>query len=396
MQKLAIDGGQPVRRDPFPKWPIFGELEQNLLLEVLNSGLWGGTGRVKLPIVEERFAKLHGAKHAVTVVNGTVAITVALKAAGVEPGDEVIVPPYTFYATAAAPLMYGAIPVFADVDPKTLMLDPASVEERITPRTKAIIPVHLGGAMADMDALTAIAKRHGLVVIEDAAQAVGAMWNHKGAGSIGDLGTFSFQSSKNVNAGEGGIILTNSDEMADMAWSLTNAGRVRGGEWYQHEHLGWNLRMTEFQAAVVLGQMERLEDQMTLRSKNAELLNSLMRDIEGIVLPEDDPRMTRHAYHLYIFKLSPELAAKVDKKTFCRMLNAEGIPVQEGYHSLNLNHVLQKEIYKCTGKQDVQSCPNAERAAAHEAMWLAQNVLLGDESDVHDIATAVRKVVQAI
>jgi dTDP-4-amino-4,6-dideoxygalactose transaminase len=396
MTKLAINGGSPVRTKAFPQWPIFDSLEEKLLLEVLHSGNWGGANRIKLPEAEKLFAELHDAKHAVTVVNGTVAITVALLASGVQPGDEVIVPPYTFYATAAAPLMLGAIPVFADVEENTLLIDPDKVEALITPKTKAIVPVHIGGAPANMTKLKAIADKHGLRIIEDSAQAAGARWNGTSVGTIGDFGTFSFQSSKNINSGEGGMILTNNEELADKAWSLINAGRIRKGEWYQHEVLGWNLRMTEFQAAILIGQLSRMEQQMEIREKNARLLNEMLRDIDGVSPLETDPQVTRHAYHLYIFKMHGDIAEKLGKRDICQKLNAEGIPVHEGYVALNQNHAISDAIYKLTGTARIDSCPIAERACEKEAMWLAQNVLLGNEQDMEDIANAIRKVVQSV
>ncbi|SHE11614.1 L-glutamine:2-deoxy-scyllo-inosose aminotransferase [Chlamydia abortus] len=395
MEKLAIDGGTPVRTKPFAEWPIYGELEQQLLLEVLHSGKWGGTGRIKLPELEEKFAAYHDAKHAVTVVNGTVAITVALQAAGVQPGDEVIMPPYTFIATASSALMFGAIPVFVDVDPETLLLDPDKVEEAITDKTKAIIAVHIAGAPANMTRLKEIAHKHRLKLIEDAAQAVGARWENVGVGAIGDLGTFSFQSSKNINSGEGGIILTNSEELADMAWSLSNVGRVRDGAWYQHEHIGWNLRMTEFQAAILLGQMTRLDEQIALREKNAALLTELLQDIEGVEVFKRDPRITTHAHHLYMFKIASGLTDRISKEDVIAKLNAEGIPVAAGYVPLNKNKAVLAEIEKWTGERREFSCPVSEKASEKEVLWIVQNMLLGDEQDIQDIAHGVRKVMQS-
>ncbi|MFD0867615.1 DegT/DnrJ/EryC1/StrS family aminotransferase [Paenibacillus residui] len=395
MEKLAIDGGTPVRTKPFAEWPIYGELEQQLLLEVLHSGKWGGTGRIKLPELEEKFAAYHDAKHAVTVVNGTVAITVALQAAGVQPGDEVIMPPYTFIATASSALMFGAIPVFVDVDPETLLLDPDKVEAAITDKTKAIIAVHIAGAPANMTRLKEIAHKHRLKLIEDAAQAVGARWENVGVGAIGDLGTFSFQSSKNINSGEGGIILTNSEELADMAWSLSNVGRVRDGAWYQHEHIGWNLRMTEFQAAILLGQMTRLDEQIALREKNAALLTELLQDIEGVEVFKRDPRITTHAHHLYMFKIASGLTDRISKEDVIAKLNAEGIPVAAGYVPLNKNKAVLAEIEKWTGERREFSCPVSEKASEKEVLWIVQNMLLGDEQDIQDIAHGVRKVMQS-
>nr|WP_238357958.1 DegT/DnrJ/EryC1/StrS family aminotransferase [Cohnella zeiphila] len=392
---MAIDGGTPVRTKPFPQWPIYGELEERGLLEVLHSGKWGGTGRVKLQELEERFAAYHGAAYGITVANGTIGITAALMAAGVGPGDEVIMPPYTFIATATSALLFGAVPVFADVEPDTLLLDPEKVEPLITSKTKAIITVHIAGAPSDMTRLKEIAARRGLRLIEDSAQAVGARWEGQGVGAIGDLGTFSFQSSKNLNAGEGGMILTNDRELADRVWSFSNVGRVREGGWYQHERIGWNLRMTEFQAAVLLGQMTRLDEQMEKRERNGKLLTKLLGEIEGIRTLRRDPRITRHAYHLYMFKLAPEVADAVAKSEVIRRIQAEGIPVSAGYVSLNRNEAVLREIESLTGERRVNDCPVSERACEKETLWLHQNVLLGDEEDMHDIARAVQKVLAA-
>ncbi|MDF2658826.1 MAG: aminotransferase DegT [Paenibacillus sp.] len=391
---LACDGGKPVRAAEFPLWPVFGETEERLLLEALRSGKWGGANRSKLPELEEKIAALHGAKHGITMVNGTLSLTVALKAAGVQPGDEVIMPAYTFIATATSALLFGAIPVFADVEPDTLLLDPERIERLVTPRTKAIVAVHIAGAPADLTRLKAIAERHGLVLIEDSAQAIGAEWDGKPVGALGDIGSISFQSSKNLTAGEGGMLLTNDDKLADAAWSLANVGRVRGGEWYQHERIGWNLRMTEFQAAVLLGQLTRLEDQLRHRERNAELLTQLLEEIEGIGVMRRGPLQTRHAYHLYMFRLAPELADRLDKKEVIEKINAEGIPVSGGYVPLNRNTAIVEETERWTGRKQVWDCPNSERASDKEVLWLSQRVLLAEERDMYDVAHAVRKVVR--
>ena len=208
-------------------------------------------------------------------------LSVALKAIGVGPGDEVLVPPYTFIATASAALMIGAIPVFVDVDPETLLIDPALIDAAVTPRTKAIVPVHHGGSPADMDGVMAAARRHGLRVVEDAAQAHGAAWRGRPVGAIGDIGVFSFQSSKPVNAGEGGMMTTDDDELDELLWSYRNVGRRRGGEWYEHVRLGWNLRMTEFQAAVLLGQLQRMPEQQAQRTAGGRLSRRRARGHPG-------------------------------------------------------------------------------------------------------------------
>ncbi|TMV43041.1 DegT/DnrJ/EryC1/StrS family aminotransferase [Paenibacillus mesophilus] len=390
MDKLAIDGGLPIRTKPFPAWPIYDELEERLILEVVRSGRWGG--HAKLSELEEKFAAIHDAKHAVSVANGTVAITVALQAAGVQPGDEVIMPPYTFIATASSALLFGAIPVFVDVEPDSLLIDPEKVEAAITSKTKAIIAVHIAGAPANLTRLRAIANKHGLRLIEDSAQAVGARWDGVGVGAQGDLGTFSFQSSKNINAGEGGMILTNDQELADHAWSLANVGRIRQGDWYQHERIGWNLRLTGLQAAILLGQLSRLDDQMERRERNAKLLTELLDDTQGVRTLRRDPKITRHALHIFMFRIDPDLTDRVNKADVIRRLNAEGIPVGFGYISLNQNKAIINETKKWTGEERVYSCPNSERACDKEILWLSQNILLAGEPDMHDIVAGVRKV----
>lgn len=402
MSKLAIDGGAPVRTAGFAQWPIYDELELQMLKEVLESGKWGGSGgtkagyEAKLPKMEQEFAKLQDSAYAVSVVNGTVAITVALQAAGVRSGDEVIIPPYTFIATATAALAYGAIPVFADIEPDTLLIDPEKVEALITPKTKAIIAVHIAGAPANMTRLGEIARKHGLALIEDAAQAVGAKWEGRGVGSIGDLGTFSLQSSKNLNAGEGGIITTNQAHLWENAWSICNVGRIPNGEWYQHEKLGQNYRLSEFQAAIILAQMTRLEEQMTRREQNAVRLDSLLGSIDGVRLMKQDPRITRHAYHLYMFKLEPAVTERVQKAEVIRRLQAEGIPVAAGYVPLNQNVAVLDAVEAWTGMRTQQECPVCEAVCEKEALWLTQNVLLSDAQAMDDVAEAVRKVLSSL
>src|SRR5688572_12235477 len=224
--KLALFGGKPVRTRPFPSWPIFGKQEEKRLLRTLRSGKWGKLNGAEVAEFEQRFADMHGCKYGIAVVNGTVSLRIGLMAAGLRAEDEVIVPPYTFFSTASAVIEANAVPVFADVDPNTFNLNPESVEAAITGRTKAIIPVHFAGQPADMDALMTIAGKHKLIVIEDAAHAHGASYKNRPAGSIGHMASFSFQSSKNMTAGEGGIITTNDDSLADSCRSIHNCGRI--------------------------------------------------------------------------------------------------------------------------------------------------------------------------
>ncbi|MCX8170371.1 MAG: DegT/DnrJ/EryC1/StrS family aminotransferase [Candidatus Bathyarchaeota archaeon] len=400
MAKLAIAGGEPVRRKPFPKWPIFDEREAKALLDVLNSGLWGIGGSKKREF-EERFAKYQHAKYGVAVTSGTTALEISLKSLGIGCGDEVIVPSYTFMATAISVLYVNAIPVFADIDPETYNIDPKSVEQLISDRTKAILPVHIGGRPADMDALPSIAGKNELYIVEDACQAWGAEWRGRRVGAIGDIGSFSFQSSKNITSGEGGIIVTNNEELYIKAWSLHNCGRLPGKAWYEHYLPGANYRMTEFQAAILLAQMERFDRQTERRIENAQYLNNKLSKIDGVKPLKNDERITRHAYHLYIFRIEPEAFGGVSKATIAKALQAEGIPASVGY-----SKPLYKEPYieyfrRCPlscpyyGRQidySIVKAPVAERACYYEGLWLPQYVLLGSREDMDDIVAAFEKI----
>jgi len=401
MAQLAVNGGPKTRTKPFPAWPVFDETEVQALAEVCRSGHWGCLSGRKVAEFEKKFAAFQDAKYGVCVTNGTAALEVALRAVGVRPGDEVIVPPYTFIASASSVLTIGGIPVFVDIDPETYNLDPPKIEAAITEKTKAIMAVHIGGGPADMDAIAAVAKKHGLRVVEDAAQAHGAAWNGRRVGAIGDVGTFSFQSSKNLTAGEGGYVVTNDPEVYSAAWSLHNCGRVPEGQWYEHHILGWNLRLTEFQGAVLLAQMDRLEEQMKTREENALYLDSLLSKIEGIRPLRRDPRVTAHAYHLYIFRYDPQGFKRLPREKFLKALNAEGIPCSAGYVPLYKEEAFYAEPGGCPlgcafyGREmdySKVSCPVTEHVCANEAVWLFQSQLLGPKEDMDDIAQAVRKV----
>ena len=396
MSTLALLGGTPVRAAPFPAWPQFGEPEEQAVLAALRSGHWGRTTGHTNETFERRFAAYQQATHAITCVNGTVALELALRAAGIGPGDEVVVPAYTFIATASAVLHLGATPVFADIDPATYALDPESAAGMLSTRTRAIIPVHLAGAPVDMDGIAGIAAGRGIAVIEDAAQATGAEWRGRRVGAIGGLGTFSFQSTKVLTAGEGGAVVTNNPTYAEVVRSLQNVGRVPGGEWYEHHRLGWNLRMTEFQAAVLLAQMDRLDAQIALRARNAARLDSLLREVEGIEPLATLPGVTRHPYYLYVFKYRPSAFGGLPKAQFIKALVAEGIPSMPGYPPLHTMPAIQQAFWSralpLRAGADGQGLPHTERAWDDEGIWLPQNVLLGTGDDVEDIQQAVIKV----
>jgi dTDP-4-amino-4,6-dideoxygalactose transaminase len=405
MSTLAIKGGTPVRTKPFPEWPVWDERDEKMLLDVLRSGIWGISDHANSPIheFEREFSRAHQAEWGLAVFNGTVALQTALMAIGIDYGDEVIVPAYTFLATASACLMAGAIPVFVDVDAETYNMSPDRIEEAITEHTRAIIPVHIGGCPADLDRIMEIARRHNLIVIEDACQAHGAAWNDRRVGAIANLGCFSFQSSKNLNAGEGGMILTDNERLLDQCWSVHNCGRVREGAWYQHEVLGSNFRMTQWQAGILLAQMRNFEEQAKIREKNGLYLSERLAEIGGVIPQQRDPFVTQHGYHLFITRYDQRAFQDVPREEFLAALQAEGIPCAPGYKPLYRMNAIKDGIARLrrfSRDKDMEdmlhNCPVTERACYEEGIWFGQSMLLGTEQDMDDIAEAILKVKQHI
>jgi dTDP-4-amino-4,6-dideoxygalactose transaminase len=405
MSDLALFGGKPVRSRPFPAWPVFDEGEEQALLELLRSGQWwrytmgeavqpaaaSNGARSKVAEFQDRFAKSQGARFGIACSTGTAALEVALKAMVVGPGDEVIVPPYTFIATATAPMLIGATPVFCDIDLETFNMDPRRLEEAITPRTRAVVPVHFAGAAADMGAILEIAARRGLKVLEDAAHGHGGTWQGRGLGTIGAAGTFSFQASKNMTAGEGGLITTHDQELAEICESLVWVGREAGRPWYEHHRLGWNYRLTEFQGAILIEQLKRLERQTARRLANGLYLNEQLAKIPGIHPLRIPSYATRHSFHIYVFRFD---AGEFDlsRQDFLAALAAEGIPASSGYaHPLYRNPLFQEPDLPLDYRRFTHLCPHAERACA-EAVWLEHRLLLGDRADMDDIVAAIRKI----
>lgn len=399
-QKLAIRGGTPVRTAPFPSWPVSDQREEKALIEVLRSGDWGVLTGTKVKEFEQRFAAYQEARYGTCVVNGTAALEIAMRALGVGPGDEVITTPYTFIATVNAILLVGAVPVFVDIDPETCLMDVGQLEAAVTGRTKAIMPVHLAGCPVDMDAVMDVASRHGLAVVEDACQAWGTEWRGQRVGAIGDLGTFSFQASKNITAGEGGIIVTNDDELAERCWSLHNVGRRHGGAWYEHVRIGWNYRMTEWQGAVLLVQLERLDGHQARRDANARYLREQLVAVDGVYPLTVDSRVTRHSWHLFIFRYDAEEFGGLPRDRFLETLKAEGIPCMPGYVPLHRTPAVveginrNRRLIEGTSSEDWEPphLPALERICRQECVWLPQNVLLGDQKDMQDIVEALAKI----
>ena len=385
MSKLALFGGAPTRQKPFASWPAFDDTERQAVLEVLESGAWGGYSP-KVPQFEQAFAARHGARFGVSAANGTVTLEAALLAAGIQPGDEVIIPPITFIATATAALRVGAVPVFVDIEPASYNMDPRRLSEAITPSTRAVIPVHFGGHAADMDAILALAHRHSLIVIEDAAHAHGASWKNRPVGSLGDLGSFSFQQSKNMTAGEGGILITDNEDLAAKARAVTNQGRRQGGAWYEHPTLGTNYRFTGWQAAVLLAQLARLPEQMKIRSRNAAILSDAVGRTGILVPPAIDSRVTDHGLYLYMLRLNTSSLPGISAEHFVKALTAEGIPGASMYpHPLYANKVFESFPHKRL------ACPEAERFC-RECFWVSHEILLAEEEDLADFVRAVEKI----
>ena len=394
--QLAVNGGAPLRQNPWPTWPEWDEADAQAVADVVRSGDWFSMSGTRVKAFGEAFAAFHGAQFGAPCTNGTQALEIALRAAGVKAGDEVIVPPYTFIATASACVQVNAVPVFADIDPDTYNLDPKAAEAAITDRTKAIIAVHIAGCPADLDAFRELAQRRGLRLIEDAAQAHGAEWRGRRVGALGDAGTFSFQASKNLNAGEGGIVLTDNPELYNHAWSLIHVGRIHDGGWYQHQILSGNYRMTEWQGALLLSQMRRLEEQTRRRNENALYLARQLEEIPGIRPLKRDERVTCHAYHLFVFRYEAAQFGRLSRVEFIRALNAEGVPCSAGYTPLYRENAFRPDsaTHPYAGRYDYASvvCPVAERICAEEAVWLSQTMLLGSRADMDDITAAIRKI----
>lgn len=402
MANLAINGGTPVHATGWPTWPPRdpGYLEK--LQQVLDSGVWGVGGPMNVAL-QEQFKQVSDATYVVPNTSGTIALELCLRALGIGAGDEVIVPPYTFIATASAVISTNAIPIFADIRPDTLCLDAEAAEAAITPYTKAIIAVHIGGMPADLAALQAVCDRRGLALIEDSAQAHGAVYAGRKVGAIGNMGAFSFQSSKNLTSGEGGICTTNDQALYGKAWSYMNVGRVPDGGWYDHRVMGMNYRLSEFQAALILRGIEMLEPQMKLRDDNAAYLRSRLEQIEGLDAQAFSPGAERSAYHLFIFRYDREAFGGVSRDRFVQALGAEGIVAANGYNPLYREGMFtagwdpSRCPFSCKdyhGAVDYSKtyCPVAEHVCTDGSFWTSQSVLLGSRQDMDDIADAILKL----
>ncbi|MBL8218581.1 MAG: DegT/DnrJ/EryC1/StrS family aminotransferase [Bryobacterales bacterium] len=393
VDKPAILGGTPMKLSGTRQWPVFDQTEEQAMLGVLRSGKWyRGSGQM-VHKFEEQYAALTGAKHCLAVANGTSALLCSLSALGIDAGDEVILPPYTFVATLNVILEKHALPIFVDTDRAAFQMDAKKLEAAITDRTKLILPVHMGGAPVDLDAILAIGKKRNVPVIEDACQAHLGEWRNRKVGTYGLAGCFSFQASKNLNSGEGGAVLFNDASFMEA---------TRAFHSNQTSSQSLNLRLTEFQAALLMAQMTRLETQSKTREQNAAYLTQLLGDVKGIHPAKLYAGCTRNAWHLYMFRYEKQHFANMPREKFLKALAAEGVPASGGYNPLNKQPLI-KRIFATRGYRRIftdaelkrweerNHCPENDKLC-EEAVWLTQPMLLGPRTDMEVIAGAIRKI----
>jgi len=403
VSKPAILGGTPVRSEPFPSWPVIDKIDEESFLDSLRKKEWCRLSGKITTSFEEKWASLLGAKHATGVVNGTNAIYAALYALEVGPGDEVIVPPYTFVATINAVIQQFALPVFVDTDIETFQMDVKKLDSVITENTRCILPVHLGGNVANMDTIMKVSAARRIPVVEDACQAHYAEWRGRKVGSIGDIGCFSFQASKILPCGEGGAIVTSREDLLNRFHAFQNNGRDRlTGTRHGYQYQGSNLRMTEFQAALLLAQLTRFDEQCRRRESNARHLTELLSKIPGIQPARLYEGCTRNTYYIFMARYDAARFAGLPRSKFLQAIRREGIPCGAGYNRLNEEPFLEKtynsKAYSRIYSQDrlkryreMNRCP-ANNKLAEEGLFFSQICLMGSRSDVDQIAEAIARI----
>lgn len=381
----AILGGEPVTTaSRWPQWPQWDDCEEKALRAVLASGRWQSGPQVEA--FEREFASYQGSAHAICVTNGTSSLELALRALNIGHGDEVIVPSYTFAATALAVLAVGARPVFVDSETETLNIDPERVGAAITGSTRAVIPVHVGGHPADLDALQRLASHHSLPLVEDAAHAHGAHWRGAPIGAHGHCASFSFQTGKSITAGDGGCLTTSDPAVAEGLRSLRDFGRGPGGELVR---AGGNHRMTEFQAAVLRCQLNRLDEQIAVRQSRVARLRSSLAGVKGVRVAATDPRVTRHPHYQVLLHFRPNEFG-LAKDRLLQALVAEGVPVESGYQPLHLMPLFRWPV--AAGRAVAHPCPVAEAASAECVVWFSFRLALASENQVDTLAFALEKL----
>ena len=402
MPHLAALGGKPVRTKAYPTWPVFDDRDIEAVSRVLKSGRWGGAPFPGPNTIEfaKKFTEMQGGKYAIPMMNGTITMEVALRAAEVGWGDEVIVPAYTFQATAAAPMAAGAIPVIVDISPENYCIDPNRVEESITSKTKAIIVVHIASQMADMDAIMRIAKKHNLIVLEDSAHAHGAKWHDEGAGTIGDFGSFSLQSAKILTTGEGGVLLCKDKHMAERVASIIDCGRPKDPHKTEFT-MGVNYRWSELQAALGVVALERFPGQMAERQSMADYFEESLSEVPGISMLPRDLRLTRRSFYRYIFNIDPKFF-NCEHDVFCYALLKEGIPVDVGYPPMNQYDLFQPQLSKLPVPSafpeyfnfEDMSLPVTEKASHQTAVWMGESIFRSGKNGIDDLIKSLIKLVE--
>ena len=404
MPELAISGGDPVAPDGVQStWPVFDDGEQRGLIEVLESGKWCSAGFYfegedpsAVETFERRFAEYVGTEYATAVPNGTQALELAFQAIDIEPGEEVIVPAVTFVASASAVVRANGVPVFVDVDPETYQLDPEAVEAAITPRTKAIEPVHYGGYPADMNRICTIANEHDLSVIEDAAEAHGTEWRGEKVGSIGDVGCFSLQLGKPLTCGEGGVLTYDDADLARRIHSYANLGRTPDGGTYEHDVPAGNYRLSEFLGALLLEQLPRLEAQTARRRENGRSLARRLAPVDGISTLAEDPRITDRGYYFFFLQYDASRWNGVHRDDFLEALRAEGVQCSTAHNDPLYTHrafadIDERLLHGNPIDYSAVRCPEAERIYASEVIALSKDVLF-ERSNVDSVVEAVEKL----
>lgn len=402
-EKPALLGGKPTVSGDWPNWPWVSSSDEEAVLEVVRAGRWYRNRSVEE--FEEQYAALNSARYCIATASGTTALFTSLGALGIGPGDEVVVPPFTFLATVTSVLLHYAMPVFVDSDINTFLMDAEKLESAITERTKAIIPVHIGGNVADLDRILAIAEKHRVAVVIDACQAHLAEWNGKSAGTWGTTGCYSFQLSKNLSSGEGGAILTNDEAVADACFAFHNCYRKRpkaGPEVKYRFGRNGNFRMTEFQAALLMSQMKGIKERAEVRSSNGICLTNLLAEIPGIHPAKQYSGCTRNAYHLYMFRYDPNEFEGLPRNRFVNALRAEGVPCSPGYGPLNKDRFLMDALHsepyiRVYGQQAIEQWPERNQCPENDklceqAVWFYQTVLLTDRARMEQIAAAIQKI----
>jgi dTDP-4-amino-4,6-dideoxygalactose transaminase len=399
MAKLALNGGTPVRTDPYPAWPFYDEREKEALIGVLENRKWTSApyiGDMPATELEEQFAAYNDAKYGVATSSGTGALQIAFAAAGVREGDEVIVPPNTFIAGVTPILNLGAVPVFVDVEPEYLTMDPVAVEAAITDRTTVISPLHLAGYPCDMDRINRIAADHGLKVVADACHAHGTEWRGTKVGSLADVSAYSFQQGKNMTAGEGGMAITNDQEIYELCYMYHNDGRGMGEDMGTYVVQGWNFRMSGFQAEVLKVQLARLDDTLYHKARSVAYLKEGLSEIEGLRFPKDDPRMTKLTYLYPRLRYESSAFGGLSPERFAQAMVAEGIPTSWWRTRPLYQHPVFTEprfLFDAPKRIDYTQvhCPVAE-ASHGRSIGFPQTVLLGDDASLDDVIEAVIKI----